>query len=161
MLCAALIIFSCTGCAFFQRASESIRGIFTNEKRDEQISNVDFPGVSVLTPEDLPVITDPEDGKPDQPPEELPPDDPQPDAPQPGVDTQRTRILNHLDKFGSITSLEAMQLYGIMRLASRISELRKSGYDIETVTEKGKNRYGEQTAYARYILNDIGGNDNV
>lgn len=84
----------------------------------------------------------------------------EPEAPQRGVDTQRTRILNHLDKFGSITSLEAMQLYGIMRLASRISELRKSGYDIETVTEKGKNRYGEDTAYARYVMNE-GGNDDV
>ena len=31
--------------------------------------------------------------------------------------TQCERILRHLNDFGSITSLEAMQDYGIMRLA--------------------------------------------
>lgn len=36
-------------------------------------------------------------------------------------------ILRHLRDYGSITSLEAMQEYGIMRLASRISDLKKIG----------------------------------
>ena len=39
--------------------------------------------------------------------------------------TQSERIRRHLSDFGTITSLEAMQEYGIMRLASRISELKK------------------------------------
>lgn len=69
--------------------------------------------------------------------------------------TQCERILRHCKDYGSITSLEAMQEYGIMRLASRISDLRKMGYDIEVVTETGKNRYGEKTSYARYSLKGV------
>lgn len=45
--------------------------------------------------------------------------------------TQRLRIMKHLQQYGSITSLEALREYGIMRLASRISELRKRGEKIE------------------------------
>lgn len=37
-------------------------------------------------------------------------------------------ILRYMDEHGSITSLEAMKLFGCMRLASRISDLRKRGY---------------------------------
>lgn len=66
--------------------------------------------------------------------------------------TQCERILRHFKDYGSITSLEAMKEYGIMRLASRISDLRKMGYDIEVTTETSKNRYGEKTSYARYSL---------
>ena len=40
--------------------------------------------------------------------------------------TQTARILNHLESFGSITSLDAMREYGIMRLASRICDLRQA-----------------------------------
>lgn len=35
------------------------------------------------------------------------------------------RILCHLRSFGAVTSLEAIQDYGILPLASRISELKK------------------------------------
>lgn len=38
--------------------------------------------------------------------------------------TQCERILRHLKDYGSITSLEAVNEYGIMRLASRINDLR-------------------------------------
>lgn len=54
--------------------------------------------------------------------------------------------------YGSITSLEAMQDYGIMRLASRVSDLKKMGYPVQKETVKGKNRYGEQTSFARYSI---------
>lgn len=40
--------------------------------------------------------------------------------------TQSERIVRHLEAFGSITSLEAMSDYGIMRLASRVSDLKKT-----------------------------------
>ena len=66
--------------------------------------------------------------------------------------TQNERILRHLNDYGSITSLEAMTEYGIMRLASRINDLHKLGYPIVCETETGKNRYGETTRYARYRL---------
>ena len=68
--------------------------------------------------------------------------------------TQCDRILRHFKDYGSITSLEAMQEYGIMRLASRISDLKRLGYVISVTTENGKNRYGEKTSYARYSLKE-------
>lgn len=66
--------------------------------------------------------------------------------------TQCERIQRHLEDYGSITSLEAMQEYGIMRLASRISDLKQMGVPIEKEMVSGKNRYGEPTSYARNSL---------
>jgi len=66
--------------------------------------------------------------------------------------TQCERILRHMRDYGSITSLEAMQEYGCMRLASRICDLKKAGYPIKTETVKGKNRYNEPTRYCRYTI---------
>ncbi len=68
--------------------------------------------------------------------------------------SQRLRIMQHLRKYGSITSLEALTLYGIMRLSSRVSELRKRGELIATVTKKGYNKYGEPIHYAEYRLRE-------
>lgn len=66
--------------------------------------------------------------------------------------TQNERIMRHLEEVGNITQLEAMKEYGIMHLASRISELRKQGYPICRTLETSKNRYGEAVTYARYTL---------
>lgn len=66
--------------------------------------------------------------------------------------TQCDRILRHLRDYGSITSLEAMKEYGIMRLASRISDLKNDGYMFHTTVKTGKNRYGEPTHYNVYRL---------
>lgn len=66
--------------------------------------------------------------------------------------TQCERIIRHLEDYGSITSATAMEEYGIMRLASRISDLKKQGVSIKTETVSGKNRYGEQTSYAKFSL---------
>ena len=52
----------------------------------------------------------------------------------------------------TITSLDAMQEYGIMRLASRISELKKGGLPIRREMVSCRNRYGETTCFARYAL---------
>lgn len=41
--------------------------------------------------------------------------------------TQNQRILDYIRDFGSITQLDALQDLGVMRLASRISDLRKQG----------------------------------
>lgn len=66
--------------------------------------------------------------------------------------TQEHRILVYMRENGSITSLEAMKDLGIMRLASRICDLRQNGYNIISETESMKNRYGEKVHYARYKL---------
>lgn len=70
--------------------------------------------------------------------------------------TQSEKILRHLRDYGSISSMEAMQEYGIMRLASRISDLKKSGIPIHRDMVAGKNRYGEPTSYARYSMEQGG-----
>lgn len=66
--------------------------------------------------------------------------------------TQCERIIRHLTDFGSITSLEAITEYGILRLASRINDLKKQGYHISSETKTGKNRYNETTHYSVYKL---------
>ena len=66
--------------------------------------------------------------------------------------TQCDKIVRYLNEFGSITQLEALQDLGIMRLASRISELKKEGREIKVELVKGTNRYGESVKWARYSL---------
>lgn len=65
-------------------------------------------------------------------------------------DTQCELILRYMDEHESITSLEAFKYFGCMRLASRISDLRKQGYLIvrhmvKTYYEDGsyKGQYAE------------------
>ena len=58
--------------------------------------------------------------------------------------SQCDRILRHLRDYGSITSLEAITEYGILRLASRINDLKGRGYNITSETVMGKNRYEEK-----------------
>ena len=67
-------------------------------------------------------------------------------------ETQCDRILRHLKDFGSISSLEAITEYGILRLASRISDLKKRGYKITSTTGTAINKYGENTHYSVYKL---------
>lgn len=68
--------------------------------------------------------------------------------------TQAEKIARHLERYGSITSMEAIRDYGIMRLASRVSDLKKDGFPVRTEFIRGKNRFGEPTCYARYILEE-------
>ena len=68
------------------------------------------------------------------------------------VDTQRPRILNHLATVGPLTSLDAMALHGVARLAARIEELRKEGHDIETTMVEVKDRHSSARRVARYVL---------
>lgn len=67
-------------------------------------------------------------------------------------DKQVDKIYKYMKDFGSITQLDAIRDLGVMRLASRISEMRMSGIAIKKEMETGKNRYGESTHYARYSL---------
>lgn len=66
--------------------------------------------------------------------------------------TQTEQVLRCMEKSGSITSLEAMQEYGIMRLASRITDLKKAGIPIRRDMVSQKNRYGETVTFARYSI---------
>ena len=66
--------------------------------------------------------------------------------------TQAERVLAYIEEFGSITQLEALNDLGCMRLASRISDLKKLGYPITSDVEAVKNRYGENCYIKRYSL---------
>lgn len=46
---------------------------------------------------------------------------------------QCQQIVNHIEKWGSINSIEAIQRYGITRLAARIHELKGTQYAMKAV----------------------------
>ena len=55
--------------------------------------------------------------------------------------SQCAMILEHLQEGYSLTSLEALNKFGCLRLASRISDLHEKGYNIQkkmVVTPSGK-----------------------
>jgi hypothetical protein len=66
--------------------------------------------------------------------------------------TQCQRLLDHFNEFGSITTLEAVQEYGILRLASRVHEMRCNGFVIKSEFEHGTNRFGDAVKWKRYRL---------
>lgn len=74
----------------------------------------------------------------------------------------KVRIINFMKKYGSITSMEAFQAFGITRLSARIKELREMGYDIETVMMENVNRYGEYVRFGKYVLKgEPNGNESI
>jgi len=70
--------------------------------------------------------------------------------------THQDRTLQYMRDFGSISSLEAFRDLGNTRLSATIFCLKEKGYNIKTETETSKNRYGENTTYARYSLVEDG-----
>lgn len=66
--------------------------------------------------------------------------------------TQNELILDYIAEFGSITPLEAIRDLGVMRLASRISDLKRKGYKIKTDKVPVTNRRGKKTNIARYSI---------
>ena len=51
-------------------------------------------------------------------------------------ESQNKRILDYLKKGNRLTSLEALKMFGCMRLASRISDIRKNHPDINIVVDR-------------------------
>ena len=66
--------------------------------------------------------------------------------------TQCQRILDYMCEHGGVTQFEALNSLGVMRLASRISELRRNGHPITSEMVKVENRYGETCRVKRYSL---------
>lgn len=66
--------------------------------------------------------------------------------------SQAQRVLEYIEEFGSITQHEAMIDLGIMRLASRVSELKKRGHNITGEMVKVKNRFGETCCIKKYSM---------
>lgn len=68
---------------------------------------------------------------------------------------QKQRVIDYINKFGSISSWEAYADLGITQLGARIDQLKKEGYNFRTEWESSKNRFGEKTDYKRYYLENI------
>jgi hypothetical protein len=66
--------------------------------------------------------------------------------------SQCQKIIDYMEREGSITPLTALREFGCMRLASRISDLKRRGYTITREFETAKNKAGEPVRYARYRL---------
>ena len=68
--------------------------------------------------------------------------------------SQNERILDYIERFGSITQLQALSDLGVMRLASRVSDLKRQGYPITSRVETVKNRFGEKCHIKRYMMKE-------
>ena len=66
--------------------------------------------------------------------------------------TQCEKILEYMQEFGSITPLDALREFGCMRLASRMTDLKKAGVKFKKTMVKGRNRKGEAVRFAKYTL---------
>ena len=68
--------------------------------------------------------------------------------------TKLQKVLEHLQQNGTITSIEAIELYGATRLSDIIFNLRKRGYIIETQMLDTIDRYGNSCHYGKYFLHN-------
>lgn len=59
-------------------------------------------------------------------------------------------ILKHLQTTGSITSMEAFNLYKVTRLSAIIFNLKKKGYIIKSTIEEYLDKYGRSCRFVRY-----------
>lgn len=66
--------------------------------------------------------------------------------------TQKDRIIDYIQKFGSITSWQAYQDLGVMQLGARIDQLQKEGYVFATEWVHKKNRFNEDVSFKKYML---------
>ena len=67
---------------------------------------------------------------------------------------QKEAVLYHLQQFQTITSLEAIKEYGATRLSGIIFQLRKDGYNIQSLPFIRKNRFGNTVTLAKYYLDE-------
>lgn len=66
--------------------------------------------------------------------------------------TQKGKILQYCAEQGSITVREAFEKLHINSPTKRISELRKAGYDVQSITETKAKDNGETVTYKRYFI---------
>lgn len=67
--------------------------------------------------------------------------------------TQAVRVMEYMERYGSITQLQALTDIGVMHLAARIYELKnKDGKNIKSNFVGVRNRWGELTYIKRYYI---------
>lgn len=65
---------------------------------------------------------------------------------------QEQKIINYVERFGSITTLDAFRDLAITRLSARIFNIKNMGYKVTSIREISKNRFGEDVNYSRYFI---------
>lgn len=65
---------------------------------------------------------------------------------------QQAKIYGYIQRFGSISPMEAFVDLGITKLATRISEMIRDGVGIEKELVNGYNRFGDKVHFMRYKL---------
>ena len=73
-----------------------------------------------------------------------------------GKETKTLKILRHLKKYGSITSLDAFENYRATRLSAIIYRLREEGFDIDTRRIQHK-----EANFGKYVLEDSQNNNQL
>lgn len=66
--------------------------------------------------------------------------------------TQCKKILQYMEKHGSITQAEAVSEFHCYRLGARVFDLKAQGIPIKTETVTGKREDGAKYLFARYSL---------
>ena len=66
--------------------------------------------------------------------------------------TQKGKILAYCVEHGSITIREAFEKLHINSPSKRISEMRKCGYEVDTIDEVREKDSGETVRYKRYFI---------
>lgn len=65
---------------------------------------------------------------------------------------QNEWVLKYLQTGKRLTARDALQTFGVMRLAVRILDLKDSGYEIRREMVEVNNRFGATVKVARYFL---------
>jgi hypothetical protein len=63
---------------------------------------------------------------------------------------QKEAVMNYIDRFGSITPMQAFTDLGITKLSTRISELQRDGIKFKKELIPITTRLGHKTQYMRY-----------
>ena len=53
--------------------------------------------------------------------------------------SQSAKVLYHLQNYGPLTAIEALELFACFRLAARINDLKEAGHDIQVELKRLKN----------------------
>lgn len=69
--------------------------------------------------------------------------------------TQKSKILQYCAEHGSITVREAFEKLNINSPTKRISELRASGYDVQTFDEVRTKEDGDAVKFRRYFIGGV------
>lgn len=70
------------------------------------------------------------------------------------LNPQQSDVYSYMEKHGGITTLEAVEQLGILRLASRINELVKLGIPIEKKRLSYTNKEGKTSHFIQYSLGE-------